>query len=182
MGMLRVPMGLPRWLVVKNPSPSAGDERDMGSISGSGRSPGGGHGNPPSITWRIPWTEEPRGLQSTGLQRVGYNWSDLAHIRVPIIKTCCEQGMKQHIWKQTGGQHVQEKIINITNHWGNANRNHNETTSHLLEWLLSQRQEIRSVGEDVEKREPSCTVGGNVNWYRNWYSHCIKQYGGCSKT
>ena len=27
------------------------------------------------------------------------------------------------------------------------------------------RQEITNVGEDVEKGEPSCTVGGNVNWY-----------------
>ena len=33
-------------LVVKNPPTSAGDLRDAGSISGSGRSPGGGHGNP----------------------------------------------------------------------------------------------------------------------------------------
>ena len=33
-------------LVVKNPSASAGDVRDSGSIPGSGRSPGGGHGNP----------------------------------------------------------------------------------------------------------------------------------------
>ena len=34
-------------LVVKNPPASAGGVRDMGSIPGSGRSPGGGHGNPP---------------------------------------------------------------------------------------------------------------------------------------
>ena len=34
-------------LVVKNPSANAGDIRDMGSIPGSGRSPEGGHGNPP---------------------------------------------------------------------------------------------------------------------------------------
>ena len=33
-------------LVVKNPPASAGDVRDVGSIPGSGRSPGGGHGNP----------------------------------------------------------------------------------------------------------------------------------------
>ena len=25
------------------------------------------------LTWRIPWTEEPSGLQSTGSQRVGHN-------------------------------------------------------------------------------------------------------------
>ena len=33
-------------LVVKNPSDNAGDLRDAGSYPGSGRSPGGGHGNP----------------------------------------------------------------------------------------------------------------------------------------
>ena len=30
------------------------------------------------LAWRIPWTEEPGGLESTGLQRVGHNGSDLA--------------------------------------------------------------------------------------------------------
>ena len=25
------------------------------------------------LAWKIPWTEEPGGLQSTGLQRVGHN-------------------------------------------------------------------------------------------------------------
>ena len=45
------------------------------------------------------------------------------------------------------------------------------------EWLSSKRTQITNVGEDVEKREPSFTVGGNVNWY----SHCGKQYGGFSK-
>ena len=33
-------------LVVKNLSANAGDIRDAGSIPGSGRSSGGGHGNP----------------------------------------------------------------------------------------------------------------------------------------
>ena len=32
-------------LVVKNLPADAGDERETGSIPGSGRSPGGGHGN-----------------------------------------------------------------------------------------------------------------------------------------
>ena len=26
------------------------------------------------LAWRIPWTEEPGGLQSMGSQRVGHNW------------------------------------------------------------------------------------------------------------
>ena len=47
---------------------------DPGSIPGWGRSPGEGNGNPLHIlAWRIPWTEEPGGLQSTGSQRVGHN-------------------------------------------------------------------------------------------------------------
>jgi len=38
--------GLPRWLKAKNLPASAGDTRDACSIPGSGRSPGGGNGNP----------------------------------------------------------------------------------------------------------------------------------------
>ena len=46
---------------------------DVGSITGSRRSPGEGNGNPlqyPGLK-KIPWTEEAGGLQSRGLQRVG---------------------------------------------------------------------------------------------------------------
>ena len=58
-------------LAVKNMPAKVRDLRDVGLIPGSGRSPGGGHGNPlPYSAWRIPWIEEPGGLQSMGLQRV----------------------------------------------------------------------------------------------------------------
>ena len=61
-------------LVIKNSPASAGDVRDMDSIPGSGRSPGGEHGSPRRIlAWRIPWTEEPGRLQSIGLQRAGHD-------------------------------------------------------------------------------------------------------------
>ena len=48
-------------LVVKNPPANAGDLRDMGSVPGSERSN--------ILAWRIPWTEEPSGLQSMGSQK-----------------------------------------------------------------------------------------------------------------
>ena len=32
--------------MVKNPPSNEGDKRDTGSVPGSGRLPGGGHGNP----------------------------------------------------------------------------------------------------------------------------------------
>ena len=35
---------------------------------------------PSILAWRIPQTEEPGGLQSMGSQRVGHDWSDLAHV------------------------------------------------------------------------------------------------------
>ena len=47
---------------------------DLGSRPGSGRSPGEGNGNHSRfLAWRIPWTEEPGGLQSMGSPRVGHN-------------------------------------------------------------------------------------------------------------
>ena len=52
-----------------------------------------------------------------------------------------------------------------------------DSTSHLLEWLLSARQVITSVEEVVKKKDPSFTASGNVNWY----SHYGKQYGSFSK-
>ena len=38
--------GLPQWLSRKESACNAGDTGDAGSIPGSGRSPGGGNGNP----------------------------------------------------------------------------------------------------------------------------------------
>ena len=58
-------MGFPGGTVVKNPPASARDTRDVDSIPGSGRSPGGGHGTPLQYSClENPWPEEPGGLQS----------------------------------------------------------------------------------------------------------------------
>ena len=58
--------------MVKNLTANAGDTGDMGSIPGSGRSPGGGNGNPFQYSCLgNPWTLEPGGVQSIGSQRVG---------------------------------------------------------------------------------------------------------------
>ena len=55
---------------------SAWSAGDLGLILGSGRSPGEGNATQSSIlAWRIPGTEEPGALQSTGLQRVKIEWA-----------------------------------------------------------------------------------------------------------
>ena len=41
------------------------------------------------LAWRIPWTEEPGGLQSMGSQRVGHDRSDLACTGVEHRWTLC---------------------------------------------------------------------------------------------
>ena len=50
--------------MVKDLTANTGETRDAGSVSGLGRSPGGGTGNPLQyFAWRIPQTEETGGLQ-----------------------------------------------------------------------------------------------------------------------
>ena len=62
--------------MVKNPPANAGDARDAGLTPRSGRSPGEGNGTHSStLAWRIPWTEEPGGLQSIVLQRVRHDYA-----------------------------------------------------------------------------------------------------------
>ena len=48
---------------------------------------------------------------------------------------------------------------------------------HLSEWPSSKNLQTIHIGEGVEQREFSCTVGENVNWYDyygyNYYGeHC----------
>ena len=55
------------------------------------------------LAWRIPWTEEPGGLQSTGSQRVGHEWSNLAHY------THCDSLIKHKFFPTL--KDLQNKII-----------------------------------------------------------------------
>ena len=59
--------GFPGGSVVKN---LAANARDAGSVLGSGRSPGEGHGSLLQYSCQeILWTEEPGGLPSMGSQK-----------------------------------------------------------------------------------------------------------------
>ena len=40
-----------------------------------------------TLAWRIPWREEPGGLQSMGSQRVGHNWATLLSLLLSILNT-----------------------------------------------------------------------------------------------
>ena len=61
-------------LVIKSLRANAGDLEDMDLIPELRRSLGGGHDNLLQYSClENPWTEEPGGLRSIGLQRVGNN-------------------------------------------------------------------------------------------------------------
>ena len=69
-------LGIPWWLGGSEGKEYACNAGDLSSIPGSGRSPGGGNGNPLRYLAReIPWTEESGGLQSMGWQRVRHAWA-----------------------------------------------------------------------------------------------------------
>ena len=60
--------------------------------------------------------------------------------------------------RHTESQHTYEKMLNTTNQ-RNVNQNHNVTAIRMVITKKTNKQ-IKSVGKDVEKREPSCTLGG----------------------
>ena len=55
--------------------------------------------------------------------------------------------------------------MHIKTQWG--------ITSHECEWPSSKNLQTINAEDNEEKREPSCTVGRNVNWF----SHYGGQYG-----
>ena len=69
-------MGIPGGLVVENPPANAGD---VGSIPGLGKSPGKGNGNSSILAWKVPWTEEPGGLQSMESQKSQNTYTHTPH-------------------------------------------------------------------------------------------------------
>ena len=63
-------------LVVKNLPASAGDIRDVGSIPGSGSSPGGGHGNP--LQYSCLENPMDRGSSQATVHGVTESWTQLS--------------------------------------------------------------------------------------------------------
>ena len=65
----------------KNPPANAGDIRDAGLISGSGRCPGGGHGNP--LQYSCLENPMDRGAWRATVHRVTKRWTQLKGLSMP---------------------------------------------------------------------------------------------------
>ena len=71
--------------------------------------------NPSILAWRIPWTEEPAGLQSMGSQRVGHYWAINTHTVFiqppgPSLNSKCSNQGKEGMCRQ-GQSKIQKPIM-----------------------------------------------------------------------
>ena len=57
---------------------------------------------PVFLTWRIPWTEEPGGLQSMGSQKVGYDWATKRNRRISAEVSYLICIWKRSLWLSCG--------------------------------------------------------------------------------
>ena len=55
-----------------------------------------------SLAWRIPWTEEPGGLQATGPQRARHDRSDSAHTQAGSHLRGSRARRKLSLWATVG--------------------------------------------------------------------------------
>ena len=57
--------------------------------------------HPSILNWEILWTEEPGGLQSTGLQRVGYNWAHThTHTHTHTVQMEFAPNLESPLWNE----------------------------------------------------------------------------------
>ena len=91
-------------------------------------------------------------------------------------------------WEKDLNRHSPKKTYRwLTNTWKDAQHNSLlekctqklpwDITSHQSEWPSSKSLQTINAIKDMEKREHSCTVGGNVNWYSHygrWYRDSLK--------
>ena len=80
----RSPQGFPGSSVVKNPPAKAGGVRDMGSVAGSGRSPGGGDGS--SLQYSGLENPMDRGVWQATVHRVTQSRTQLKRLRAHVLK------------------------------------------------------------------------------------------------
>ena len=104
-------MGLPKGGLVGKES--ACNTGDTGSIPELGRSPGRRHEIHSSIlAWRLPWTEEPGGIQSTGLQTVKH---DLGHLWGPTTNSYHTQWCKTENFSSKTRDNARMPTLAISN-------------------------------------------------------------------
>ena len=153
---------------IKNLPEMQKTQADAGSIPGSGRFPGGEHGNP--FHGESPWMEEPGGLKSIGSQRVRHDWSDWAHTHT--ISYLCPRlyPLYQFPWDATENYH------NL------GGLNNGNLFFHTLEArILKLRCQGHTPSKDSRKESLSASssfwwLQGFLDWWLHNSSLCLHLY------
>ena len=100
---------------------SACNAGDLGSIPGSGRSPGEGNGHPLQYSClENPMDGGPGGLQSTGSAKSQTQLSDFTFIKLPMVFfTELEQIISQFVWKYKKTLNSQSILGKEDSNWRN---------------------------------------------------------------
>ena len=99
------------------------------------------------LAWRIPWTEEPDGLQSTGLQRVGHDWA--TSLSVPSRQSTTCMLSRRHSQSFTG---VLSKASNIFL-WTCYVRNNPKVSAFgkcWIKWIINAFNRTSSISKFLE--------------------------------
>ena len=75
------------------------------------------------LAQRIPWTEDPGGLPSIGLQRVRHGWSDLAHVHTinsHYFQEICSWGGDSLQLRTILGDKAESCQQNLSHYWRNG--------------------------------------------------------------
>ena len=66
------------------------------------------------LAWRIPWTEEPGGLQSTGLQRVRHDWATLLSLSITLRREWDLHKVTERVSGSAGTAKSQARVLCAT--------------------------------------------------------------------
>ena len=121
------------------------------------------------LAWRIPWAEEPGGLQSMWLQSQTQlkqlstaQQSGVCVESCPLVSHGTEKPLQSSLLCV-----MQLTLANVksTPRWckSEGHQNYHEVWAHCLQTI--------NAGESMGKREPSYIVGGNVNLYNHYREH-----------
>ena len=69
------------------------------------------------LVWRIPWTEEPCGLQAMGLQRVGYDWATNSFTFFPSLWSLRTKKTRNSSCHQNGFPHWEFSTLTDNAFW-----------------------------------------------------------------
>ena len=115
-----------------------------------------------TLAWRIPWTEKPGRLQSTGSQRVGHDWATslhLTHFNTATFETLCTaltQGLDD----------MENRVEKVS-----LSLSQNRSLSHLFQpcelrdksnWLA-----LMEITFWLEKQETNVSKGSPCYWKQN---------------